>query len=155
MYRGYLHDEQAYRESFAGPWYLTGDAAKRDADGYYWFVARNDDIIKTSGHRVGPFEIESVLMEHPAVSEVGVIGKPDPLIGEAIQAFAIVSCPVPPSGFGQLNDNDCIGCHRSSQASHWKRSLPIAQDAPAVYGRPATCKTQPAMPGGRATFFPE
>jgi acetyl-CoA synthetase len=87
MFRGYLHDEQAYWESFAGPWYLTGDVARRDAEGYYWFVGRADDIINTSGHRVGPFEIESVLLGHPAVAEAGVIGKPDPVIGEAIKAF--------------------------------------------------------------------
>lgn len=87
MFRGYLHDEERYRKCFAGGWYLTGDLARRDADGYFWFVGRADDIIKTSGHMVGPFEVESALMEHPAVAEVGVIGKPDPLIGEMVKAF--------------------------------------------------------------------
>jgi acetyl-CoA synthetase len=87
MFRGYLHEDQAYRDSFIGPWYLTGDIARQDADGYFWFVGRADDIINTSGHRVGPFEIESVLLEHPAVAEAGVIGKPDPMIGEVIKAF--------------------------------------------------------------------
>ena len=67
---------------FAGGWYLTGDLARRDADGYYWFVGRADDVIKSAGHLVGPFEVESALMEHPAVAEVGVIGKPDPVAGE-------------------------------------------------------------------------
>jgi len=87
MFRGYLHDEERYRKCFVGGWYLTGDLARRDADGYFWFVGRADDIIKTSGHMVGPFEVESALMEHPAVAEAGVIGKPDPMIGELVKAF--------------------------------------------------------------------
>jgi acetyl-CoA synthetase len=87
MFRGYLHDEERYEKCFAGGWYLTGDLAKRDPDGYYWFVGRADDIIKTAGHRVGPFEVESLFMEHPAVAEAGVIGKPDPILGEVVKAF--------------------------------------------------------------------
>jgi acetyl-CoA synthetase len=87
MFRGYLHEEARYRKCFVGGWYLTGDLARRDADGYFWFVGRADDIIKTAGHMVGPFEVESALMEHPAVAEAGVIGKPDPVIGELVKAF--------------------------------------------------------------------
>jgi acetyl-CoA synthetase len=87
MFRGYLHDEERYRKSFVSGWYLTGDLARRDKDGYFWFVGRADDIIKTAGHMVGPFEVESTLLEHPAVAEAGVIGKPDPLIGELVKAF--------------------------------------------------------------------
>ena len=87
MFRGYLHDDERYQKCFSNGWYLSGDLAKRDADGYYWFVGRGDDIIKTSGHMVGPFEVESALMEHPAVAEAGVIGKPDPLIGQLVKAF--------------------------------------------------------------------
>ena len=87
MFRGYLHDQERYLKSFVGDWYLTGDLAQRDADGYFWFIGRADDIIKTSGHMVGPFEVESVLMEHPAVAEVGVIGKPEAMIGELVKAF--------------------------------------------------------------------
>jgi len=87
MFRGYLHDEERYRKCFADGWYLTGDLARRDADGYYWFVGRADDVIKSAGHLIGPFEVESALMEHPAVAEVGVIGKPDPVIGETVKAF--------------------------------------------------------------------
>jgi acetyl-CoA synthetase len=87
MFRAYLHDDQRYRQCFVDGWYLSGDLARRDADGYYWFVGRADDIIKTSGHMVGPFEVESALMEHPAVAEAGVIGKPDPLIGAVVKAF--------------------------------------------------------------------
>ncbi|MBM3392369.1 MAG: acetate--CoA ligase, partial [Betaproteobacteria bacterium] len=87
MLRGYLHNEERYRKCFAGEWYLTGDLAKRDADGYYWFVGRADDVIKSAGHLIGPFEVESALMEHPAVAEAGVIGKPDEMVGEVVKAF--------------------------------------------------------------------
>lgn len=97
MFRGYLHEEDRYRKCFVGGWYLTGDLAKRDADGYFWFVGRADDIIKTSGHMVGPFEVESTLMEHPAVIEAGVIGKPDPLIGEIVKAFVALKPGMEPS----------------------------------------------------------
>ena len=87
MFRGYLNEEERYRRCFAGGWYLTGDLAKRDADGYFWFVGRGDDVIKSSGHLIGPFEVESTLMEHPAVAEAGVIGVPDPVAGEVVKAF--------------------------------------------------------------------
>jgi acetyl-CoA synthetase len=97
MFRGYLHDEERYRNCFAGGWYLTGDLAKRDTDGYFWFVGRADDIIKTSGHMVGPFEVESTLMEHPAVAEAGVIGKPDQLLGELVKAFVVLKPGFEPS----------------------------------------------------------
>jgi acetyl-CoA synthetase len=87
MFRAYLGQDERYRKCFAEGWYLTGDLAKRDADGYYWFVGRADDVIKSAGHLIGPFEVESALMEHPAVAEAGVIGKPDPMVGEVVKAF--------------------------------------------------------------------
>jgi len=87
MMRGYLNEEARYRKCFVGGWYLTGDLARRDADGYLWFVGRADDVIKSSGHLIGPFEVESTLMEHPAVAEAAVIGKPDPMAGEIVKAF--------------------------------------------------------------------
>jgi acetyl-CoA synthetase len=87
MFRGYLHDQRRYAECFAGGWYLTGDIARRDSDGYIWFVGRADDVIKSAGHLIGPFEVESVLMEHAAVAEAGVIGVPDPVAGEVVKAF--------------------------------------------------------------------
>ena len=87
MMRGYLHEEERYRKCFADGWYLTGDLARRDAEGYFWFVGRADDVIKSAGHLVGPFEVESALMAHPAVAEAGVIGKPDPIVGEVVKAF--------------------------------------------------------------------
>lgn len=87
MFRGYLHDAERSASAFAGGWYLTGDLVRRDADGWYWFVGRADDVIKSAGHLVGPFEVESALMEHQAVAEVGVIGRPDPVAGNIIKAF--------------------------------------------------------------------
>ena len=91
MFRGYLHDQADYRASFAGGWYLTGDLARRDADGYFWFVGRADDVIKSAGHLISPFEVESALMEHPAVVEAGVIGRPDPIAGQIVKAFVAVA----------------------------------------------------------------
>ena len=90
MFRGYLHEDERYRKCFAGGWYLSGDLAMRDAEGYFWFVGRADDVIKSAGHLIGPFEVESTLMEHPAVAEAGVIGKPDPIAGEIVKAFVVL-----------------------------------------------------------------
>lgn len=87
MFRGYLHEEARYAAAFAGGWYLTGDLVRRDADGWYWFVGRADDVIKSAGHLIGPFEVESALMEHPSVAEAGVIGRPDPVAGNVVKAF--------------------------------------------------------------------
>ncbi|SEF17511.1 acetate--CoA ligase [Streptomyces sp. Ag109_O5-10] len=87
MFRGYLHDERRTAAAFADGWYLTGDLVRRDADGWYWFVGRADDVIKSAGHLIGPFEVESALMEHPAVAEAGVIGRPDPVAGNIVKAF--------------------------------------------------------------------
>ena len=87
MMRAYLNEEERYRKCFAGGWYLTGDLAMRDDEGYYWFVGRADDVIKSAGHLIGPFEVESALMEHAAVAEAGVIGIPEPTAGEMVKAF--------------------------------------------------------------------
>ena len=87
MFQAYWHDEERYNSRFKGGWYFTGDEAYRDADGYFWFVGRSDDVINTAGHLVGPFEVESALIEHPAVAEAGVIGKPDPIAMEVVKAF--------------------------------------------------------------------
>lgn len=87
MFRAYLNEPARYEKCFRNGWYLSGDLAKRDADGYYWFVGRADDVIKTAGHLIGPFEVESALMEHPAVAEAGVIGKPDPVALNVVKAF--------------------------------------------------------------------
>jgi len=97
MMRTYLNEEARYRKCFAGGWYLSGDLAMRDADGYFWFVGRADDLIKTSGHLIGPFEVESALIEHPAVAEAGVIGIPDETAGEVVKAFVTLNPGFEPS----------------------------------------------------------
>ncbi len=87
MFRGYLNQQQRYADCFVGGWYRSGDLARRDADGYFWFVGRDDDVIKSAGHLIGPFEVESALMEHAAVSEAAVIGKPHETMGSTVKAF--------------------------------------------------------------------
>jgi acetyl-CoA synthetase len=87
MMRAYLGQPERYAKVFKGGWYLTGDLAMRDSDGYYWFVGRADDLIKSAGHLIGPFEVESALIEHPAVAEAAVIGVPDETAGEVVKAF--------------------------------------------------------------------
>ncbi|WP_418960888.1 acetate--CoA ligase [Streptomyces tritici] len=96
MFRGYLHEPQRYEACFADGWYLTGDLVSRDAGGWYWFVGRADDVIKSAGHLIGPFEVESALMEHPAVAEAGVIGRPDQLAGAIVKAFVLPRPEYPP-----------------------------------------------------------
>ncbi|MEZ5091767.1 AMP-binding protein [Nocardioides sp.] len=97
MFRGYLGEEERYRSCFADGFYLSGDLARVDPDGYVWFVGRADDVIKSAGHLVGPFEVETALMEHPAVVEAGVIGKPDELAGEIVKAFVTLRGGYEPS----------------------------------------------------------
>jgi acetyl-CoA synthetase len=109
MFRGYLGEEERYRRCFAGGWYLTGDLARRDANGYYWFVGRGDDVIKSSGHLIGPFEVESLLMEHDAVAQAGVIGVPDPVAGEVVKAFVELRAGYEP---GEALRLDIIGFAR-------------------------------------------
>jgi acetyl-CoA synthetase len=97
MFRAYLGQDERYRKCFRAGWYLSGDLARRDADGYYWFVGRADDVIKSAGHLIGPFEVESALLEHPAVAEAGVIGKPDPTVLEVVKAFVSLHAGYEPS----------------------------------------------------------
>jgi acetyl-CoA synthetase len=97
MFRGYLYEDDRYAKSFAGPWYLTGDLARRDADGYFWFVGRADDVILSAGQLIGPFEVESAMLEHGAVAEAGVIGKPDPVAREVVKAFVVLKAGLAPT----------------------------------------------------------
>lgn len=90
MMRAYLGQPERYAKCFKGGWYLTGDLAMRDADGYYWFVGRADDLIKSAGHLIGPFEVESALIEHPTVAEAAVIVLPDDTMGEVVKAFVML-----------------------------------------------------------------
>lgn len=97
MFRGYLNQHEKYQHCFTQGWYLSGDLAYRDEDGYYWFVGRADDLIKSSGHLIGPFEVESALMEHEYVIEAGVIGIPDDIAGELVKAYVTLKSGVTPS----------------------------------------------------------
>jgi acetyl-CoA synthetase len=86
MFRAYLGQDERYHAAFRDGWYLTGDLVHRDADGHYWFVGRADDVIKSAGHLIGPFEVENALMEHPAVAEAGAYGVPDEVAGALVHA---------------------------------------------------------------------
>jgi acetyl-CoA synthetase len=97
LFRGYYGDPQTTAQSFRHGWYFTGDTAKRDEDGYIWFVGRSDDIISSSSYRISPFEVESTLIEHPAVAEAAVVGKRDELRGEIVKAFIILAKGYVPS----------------------------------------------------------
>ncbi len=97
MFRAYWNDPKRYESCFQNGYYLTGDLARCDEDGYYWFVGRKDDLIKSSGHLIGPFEVESALLEHPVIAEAGVIGKPDLVAGEIVKAFVSLKAGHHPS----------------------------------------------------------
>ncbi|MEK6439065.1 acetate--CoA ligase [Pseudonocardia sp. T1-2H] len=127
MFRGYLGAPQRYAACFADGWYLSGDIARRDRDGWYWFVGRADDVIKSAGHLVGPFEVESALMEHPAVAEVGVIGTPDPVAGELVKAFVTLRAGVEPTE--QLR-TELLAFGRRALGSVAPRSVEFDQELP-------------------------
>jgi len=97
MFRGYLGEPERYEACFTAGWYVSGDLARRDEDGYFWFIGRGDDVIKSAGHLIGPFEVESALMEHPSVAEAGVIGLPDAVAGEVVKAYVVLRPDVTPS----------------------------------------------------------
>jgi acyl-coenzyme A synthetase/AMP-(fatty) acid ligase len=90
FFQEYWHNPDENAERFVGDWYLTGDVARRDAEGLYWFIGRADDVIKSSGYRIGPFEVESALIEHPAVLEAAVVGKQDLVRGQIVKAFVVL-----------------------------------------------------------------
>lgn len=91
LFKGYKDDAERTAACFKGDWYLTGDRAKKDADGYFWFVSRADDVILSSGYRIGPFEVESALIEHAAVAESAVVSSPDETRGEIVKAFVVLA----------------------------------------------------------------
>ncbi|RME65489.1 MAG: acyl-CoA synthetase, partial [Alphaproteobacteria bacterium] len=97
LFKGYKDDAERTQACFKGEWYLTGDRAYRDDDGYFWFVARGDDVILSSGYRIGPFEVESALISHPAVAESAVVASPDPTRGEVVKAFVVLAAGFAPS----------------------------------------------------------
>ncbi len=108
MFREYWKDPDATKRSFVGDWYLTGDKAYKDEDGYFWFVGRADDLIISAGYRIGPFEVESALIEHPAVAESAVVASPDPVRGEIVKAFIILKAGYVPSDELTLSIQDHV-----------------------------------------------
>jgi len=102
MMKEYWRKPQQTADMFRGPWYYSGDVLSRDADGYYWFKGRNDDVIKASGYRISPFEVESCLVSHPAVLEAAAVESPDPIRGQVVKAFIVLRAGVEPSGALQM-----------------------------------------------------
>jgi acetyl-CoA synthetase len=128
MFRSYLGEPARYEACFAGGWYLTGDLARRDEDGWLWFVGRADDVITSAGHLIGPFEVESALLEHPAVVEAGVAGLPDPVAGEVVAAFVTLGAGYEPTDDLRL---DLIAFARKRLgAAVAPRSVAFDQDLP-------------------------
>ncbi len=97
LFSEYIENEAANRKSFVKGWYYTDDKAAMDEEGHFWFIGRDDDVIKASGYRIGPFEVESALLEHPAVAEAAVVGSPDPIRGTIVKAFIVLKPGVRPS----------------------------------------------------------
>ncbi len=128
MMRSIFKRPEKYRSYFVNDWYISGDLAYRDEDGYFWFVGRDDDVIKTAGERVGPFEVESALVAHPAIAEAGVIGKPDPVRGQIIKAFIALN-----SGFrvsDELKD-DIVAFVKKHLAGHaYPREIEFVDSLP-------------------------
>lgn len=98
LFSGYIGNEAANKKAFKKGWYYTDDKAAMDEDGNFWFIGRDDDVIKASGYRIGPFEVESALLEHPAVAEAAVVGSPDPIRGQIVKAFIVLKPGFLPSG---------------------------------------------------------
>lgn len=128
MFRGYLDQQERYEKCFRDGWYLSGDLAMRDADGYFWFVGRADDVIKSAGHLIGPFEVESALVEHPAVAEAAVIGVPDERAGEIVKAFVTLHHGYEPGE--QLRKELMAHARKRLGAAIAPRQIEICDDLP-------------------------
>ena len=128
LFAEYCDNTEEVAAKFRGDWYLTGDRATRDTDGYFRFIGRKDDVIKSSGYRIGPFEVESALLEHPAVLDVAVIGKPDPLRGQIVKA-----CIVLRPGFAdseQLKAELQMHCKNLIAAYKYPREIEFVSELP-------------------------
>ena len=127
MFQTYWHNTDLYNSRFRKGWYITGDQAKKDEDGYFWFVGRVDDVINTAGHLVGPFEVESVLIEHPAVAEAAAIGVPDPTAMEVVKGFVSLK-----DGYQQSEElrRDILGHGRRRLQAIAPRSIEFRDSLP-------------------------
>jgi acetyl-CoA synthetase/medium-chain acyl-CoA synthetase len=128
LFAGYWQNPEDNASQFRGDWYLTGDRAACDADGYYWFLGRKDDVIKSSGYRIGPFEVESTLQEHPAVLEAAVVGRPDEIRGQIVKAFVVLRPQYPPSE--ELRHELQHHCRQSASPYKYPREIEFVTDLP-------------------------
>ncbi len=128
LFAGYYKNEAETNASRRGDWYLTGDRAQVDDDGYYWFVGRSDDVISSGAYRIGPFEVESALLEHPAVAESAVVGSPDPDRGNIVKAFVVLRPGHTPSPelARQLQDH----CKRVTAPYKYPREIEFVSELP-------------------------
>jgi acetyl-CoA synthetase/medium-chain acyl-CoA synthetase len=128
LFREYWKNDEENRSRFRGHWYLTGDMAKRDADGYFWFVGRSDDVIKSAGYRIGPFEVESALVEHPAVVEAAAVGIPDATRGQIVKAYVVLrrSIPATETLRQELQDH----CKRVTAPYKYPREIEFVTELP-------------------------
>jgi acetyl-CoA synthetase/medium-chain acyl-CoA synthetase len=128
LFRGYYKNDEETRASRRGPWYLTGDRAQKDDDGYFWFVGRADDVISSGAYRIGPFEVESALLEHPAVLESAVVGSPDADRGNIVKAFVVLRAGYEPSDtlVRELQDH----CKRVTAPYKYPREIEFVAELP-------------------------
>lgn len=128
LFSEYWRNPTEMQQKFRGPFYLTGDRAIRDADANFWFIGRKDDVIKSSGYRIGPFEVESALLEHPAVLDVAVVGKPDPLRGQIVLACVVTRPGISPSE--DLKAQLQAHCKRLIAAYKYPREIQFVSELP-------------------------
>lgn len=128
IFQEYWLNPHETSHAFQAGWYLTGDRATCDADGYFWFVGRKDDVIKSSGYRIGPFEVESALLEHPAVLDVAVVGQPDPLRGQIVKAFIVLRHNV--ASPEELKSELQVHCKKLVAAYKYPREIQFVAELP-------------------------
>jgi acetyl-CoA synthetase/medium-chain acyl-CoA synthetase len=128
LFREYWRNPKENSIRFRGDWYLTGDRAMKDTDGYFWFIGRGDDVIKSSSYRIGPFEVESALVEHPAVVEAAVVGKPDSVRGQIVKAFVVLRRDFPPSD--ELRQELQEHCRRVTAPYKYPREIEFLPELP-------------------------
>jgi acyl-coenzyme A synthetase/AMP-(fatty) acid ligase len=128
LFGGYYQDSEATAGSFRGDWYFTGDKAAVDEDGYFWFEGRNDDVITSSAYRIGPFEVESALVEHPAVMEAAVIGRDDPQRTQIVVGVCILAAGYQPSAELATEIQDAV--KRSTAPYKYPRELHFVDELP-------------------------
>src|SRR5262249_28099953 len=128
LFAGYWEQPEETDATFRGDWYVTGDRAVRDEEGYFWFTGRADDVILSAAYRIGPFEVESALLEHPAVAESGVVGKPDPDRGQIVKAFVVLRSGFDPSNelAGELQEH----CRDVTAPYKYPREIEFVDDLP-------------------------